>query len=248
MIYKKTKKLSTKEPNKENASIMLWNGYLFNPFNPDPNIIDLTSVAVGTSHKCRFGGQTSEFYSVLEHEINVAFDMLVRTENVTMALVGLHHDDEEGLLTDVPTPIKVLPEFEFWRKMEDNVRDVCYKKFIGSSKKNWKLTAKEEKELHMSDKRMMLCEAGFFMRNPALYHKKYQVAYEDLTSYTLATRDEQGNFFYSRLKNPVFMRNYWKYLHTTWSNPNKITPKQRKKYSELYNYMFESHHDNHILP
>ena len=43
--------------------------------------------------------------------------------------VGLHHDDTDAYLPDVPTPLKVLPEFQWFRELEDHLQDMCFKKF-----------------------------------------------------------------------------------------------------------------------
>jgi hypothetical protein len=43
--------------------------------------------------------------------------------------VGLHHDDTDAYLPDVPTPLKVLPEFKWFRDLEDHMQKMCYERF-----------------------------------------------------------------------------------------------------------------------
>ena len=72
--------------------------------HPKPNTFSLSDIARGLSGECRYGGQTSEHYSVAEHSFRLRLVM-----NTTFAKVyaGLH-DGHEFVFKDVPRPIKLL--------------------------------------------------------------------------------------------------------------------------------------------
>lgn len=75
---------------------------------PHPETIILDDVAHGLAHTCRFAGQTSRYYSVAEHAVNVCNLLRVGLDRPDLALAGLHHDDAEGFLGDVTRPLKTL--------------------------------------------------------------------------------------------------------------------------------------------
>ena len=76
-------------------------GRLFDPFNPDPALIDLRDIAHALGNICRFGGHSRRYYSVAEHSILVA--SLVPEP---LRLPALLHDAAEAYLGDIITPIK----------------------------------------------------------------------------------------------------------------------------------------------
>ena len=76
-------------------------------FDPKPDQIELTDIALGLSRLPRFSGQTHEFYSVAQHSLNVC-DILP----TKYKLQGLMHDAAEAYIGDMPTPFKRnIPEF-----------------------------------------------------------------------------------------------------------------------------------------
>ncbi len=83
-------------------------GAYVNLTNPDPETIHLCDVAHALSLTCRFGGNCDRFYSVAEHTTHVARTLMDRGYGSAVALAGLHHDDHEYLLGDLPTPLKKL--------------------------------------------------------------------------------------------------------------------------------------------
>lgn len=74
---------------------------------PTAAMIELVDVAHGLSMTCRYGGHCARFYSVAEHAVLVA-EKLEREGHPEFALAGLHHDDAEAYLGDVPRPLKLL--------------------------------------------------------------------------------------------------------------------------------------------
>jgi hypothetical protein len=232
-IHNEKKQKFLQEKNKEilEPTIQLSNGNIFNCFDPNPDYLTLKSIAIGCSNKCRFNGQTSNFYSVLEHEINVALCLWKRHKNPNLALIGLHHDDSEGCLADIPTPIKVQPEFEFWRKIENNVQNMLYKKFVGYNN----FTKSEIEKLKEVDTVLLLTEANYFMPNPKLYLKN-RGGLKPLKN--LMTRHDYVKYNdVSLFKNRIFLRNFWMKLYYFWSK-NKPIPFDNEDYrQDLYENM-----------
>jgi len=74
--------------------------------NPSPEMIDIRDIAQGLSHLCRYGGQCKRFYSVAEHSVLVAIQVLRLTGSRCLARSALMHDSPEAYLCDVTGPLK----------------------------------------------------------------------------------------------------------------------------------------------
>jgi uncharacterized protein len=75
---------------------------------------DLKDIASTLSKLCRFGGHCREFYSVAEHAVLVSRIMEIAGDDPKE---GLHHDDDEGYLIDMPSPLKaLLPDYRALEK------------------------------------------------------------------------------------------------------------------------------------
>ena len=106
----------------KNGVIETFTGALFDPFNPDSELIRIEDIAHALSNLCRFAGHSTQFYSVAQHSINCY--KLVPREH---ALSALLHDATEAYMVDMPTPIKNrLPKY---MEKEDALMEVIYKKF-----------------------------------------------------------------------------------------------------------------------
>lgn len=86
-------------------SVETRSGWFVDLTDPDPADISLIDIAHNLSHICRFGGACNRFYSVAEHAVLVS--RLLGSDPVR-GLVGLHHDDAEAYLGDIPRPLKSL--------------------------------------------------------------------------------------------------------------------------------------------
>lgn len=80
-------------------------GALLDLANPDPKVIRLEDIAAALSKICRFGAQTSRFYSVAQHAVLVQ-GLVADAGRPELSLATLHHDSHEAFLGDVTTPLK----------------------------------------------------------------------------------------------------------------------------------------------
>lgn len=86
--------------------IELASGRNLDVLHPAPGSVVLDDVAQGLSLTCRFSGQCKLFYSVAEHTLLVSRKLESEGASPLLQLAGLHHDDAEAFVTDVPRPIK----------------------------------------------------------------------------------------------------------------------------------------------
>ena len=117
------------DPSRKGGSIQTFTGVIFYPIDPRIEEIVLEDVAHGLSNKCRFTGHTRKFYSTGEHSVRVSWNLRDRGRSLMEQYVGLHHDDTDAYLPDVPTPLKVLPEFKWFRDLEHHMQEMCFQKF-----------------------------------------------------------------------------------------------------------------------
>lgn len=116
-------------PERKGGSIQTFTGEIFYPLDPRMEEIHLDDIAHGLSNKARFTGHTRRFYSTAEHSVRVSKHLASVGASLMDQYVGLHHDDTDAYLPDVPTPLKVLPEFKWFRDLEDHMQKMCYERF-----------------------------------------------------------------------------------------------------------------------
>jgi uncharacterized protein len=75
---------------------------------PDPGTIVLEDIAHALAMTCRYGGHALRFNSVAEHAVFVSRRLESIGGSRDLCLAGLHHDDPEAYLGDIPRPIKPL--------------------------------------------------------------------------------------------------------------------------------------------
>jgi hypothetical protein len=91
------------------GKIRTFTGKYVDPFNLQPEDIDIMDIAHALSNQCRFAGHTKRFFSVAQHCVGVTYNLDPETK-----IYGLLHDASEAYLIDLPTPIKQrLPEYQF---------------------------------------------------------------------------------------------------------------------------------------
>jgi hypothetical protein len=81
-------------------------GRRLNPFDPDPDQLDIADIARALANVCRFGGHTRVFYSVAQHSVIVSELVEQRGGDVEDVFAALMHDASEAYLGDMPHPIK----------------------------------------------------------------------------------------------------------------------------------------------
>jgi hypothetical protein len=81
-------------------------GRRLNPFDPEPDQLDIADIARALANLCRFGGHTRVFYSVAQHSVIVSELVEQRGGDVEDVFAALMHDASEAYLGDMPHPIK----------------------------------------------------------------------------------------------------------------------------------------------
>lgn len=92
--------------------------------DPRPGEIDIEDIAHGLSHICRFFGHTDAFYSVAQHSVLVSQQV-----PASDALWGLLHDAAEAYLGDLARPLKLAPEMQWYRSIEERFLAYFARKF-----------------------------------------------------------------------------------------------------------------------
>jgi hypothetical protein len=106
-----------------------------NPFDPDPEQIDIGDIARALANQCRFGGHCRSFYSVGQHCVIVSELLEGEGASPDEALAALMHDAAEAYLGDLPHPIKHRSELgRAFREAEEPLERAIGERFsIASS-------------------------------------------------------------------------------------------------------------------
>lgn len=88
--------------------IELANGAYLDLVQPDHSVITVEAIAHALSNTCRYGGSCLRFLSVAEHVVMVAGRLRQLGAPAHIVAAGLHHDDAEAVLGDIPRPLKPL--------------------------------------------------------------------------------------------------------------------------------------------
>lgn len=133
---------------------MIRSGIFFDVLNPRAEDIHIEDIAHALSNLCRFGGHSSEFYSVAEHSVICFFGV-----DEPFKKHALLHDASEAYLVDIPRPIKkILPEYQ---RIENNLQRVIFERFG--------LDANIPNEVHLIDRRLCITEAMALGMRPELW-------------------------------------------------------------------------------
>lgn len=106
----------------------------FFPTTPEESKLNLEDIAHHLAMQCRFNGAVSRFYSVAEHSVRVSWLVdwnplpagMTREERAAIALM---HDAPEAYLHDIISPLKALPEFAGYRKIESVLELAVLRRF-----------------------------------------------------------------------------------------------------------------------
>lgn len=69
---------------------------------------NIETIAQSLSNICRFNGHIENFYSVAEHAVRVTKVLRSWGASELVQFLGLHHDDMESIIGDIPSPHKRL--------------------------------------------------------------------------------------------------------------------------------------------
>lgn len=101
-------------------------GKAFWPLDPIADEIEFTTIAAALSKICRYGGHTTEFYSVAEHCVRVSDWLMAQYGDPELALKGLIHDGAEAYIGDMVRPLKYsIPMF---KEVEDRILALIHRK------------------------------------------------------------------------------------------------------------------------
>lgn len=94
------------------STIKVAAGHYVDLSNPQPEMIDLESIASGLSKICRYGGQCPRFYSVAEHSVHATIMAALDGVELGTLRAILLHDAAEAYIGDIVKPLKLLlPEY-----------------------------------------------------------------------------------------------------------------------------------------
>lgn len=140
--------LADKLPRVTENEVETFSGAYVDVSNPQPETISLEDIAHALAYTCRYGGHCKSFYSVAEHAVFVSRRLDRKGFSRALQLAGLHHDDAEAYLGDIPRPLKPLLGFGYEaltarmdRAIEDALNIPVDPKFHREIKKadNWSL-------------------------------------------------------------------------------------------------------------
>lgn len=118
---------------------------------PREEDVDIRDIAHALAMTCRFGGMSSDYFTVAQHCVLVS--TLCPPED---ALWGLMHDAAEAYLRDIPTPTKHAPEMLAYRQVEKHTMRVICRHFM--------MPVDEPPSVKAADGLALMIEAANFMQ------------------------------------------------------------------------------------
>ena len=105
--------------------VRLYSGKYINVVEMTEDDICLEDIAHALALKCRWNGNTKEFFSILSHTMIVQ-SLLLDSAN---SLEALLHDAHEAYLFDIPAPYKKLEPFKPLVELEEKIQHIINKKY-----------------------------------------------------------------------------------------------------------------------
>jgi len=148
-------------------------GIHFYPLDPRAEDINIKDIARSLANTCRYGGHVPKFYSVAQHSILCAQQIV---DDDVLRKWALMHDASEAYIGDIPIPIKahtcmkVHPSHQPWT-MEthiENVEDMIHYRIaqrFGLPFFDKKDECSPWSRVDLVDKTMLLTEAKSFFRD-----------------------------------------------------------------------------------
>lgn len=160
-------------------------GRKVNVLEPDPDTIVIGDIAWALSRMPRFNGHSIPYvpYSVAQHSMQVMRDL--ESHGAKIQLYGLLHDAAEAYISDIPSPVKHIPEIHaVISKLEDRLMTTIY-----TALEIPVPTQDEERIVKLADKAQQAIESYNFMYSrghdwnlPKVGFKKLQEFERPLTS------------------------------------------------------------------
>ena len=110
------------------SCIKTYTGIMFDPLEPQEDLICITDIAHALSMLCRANGHFKTFYSVGQHCINCAKEADERGYSKKVQLACLLHDASEAYLSDVTRPVKA--ELPRYLEIEEPLQNCIWDKFL----------------------------------------------------------------------------------------------------------------------
>ena len=122
--------MATSGPPAPGPYLQTVSGRWFNPFDPDPEQLDIGDIARALANLCRFGGHCRAFYSVAQHSVIVSELVEARGGDAEDVFAALMHDAAEAYLGDMPHPLKHRsPLGAAFREAEAHLEQVLRERF-----------------------------------------------------------------------------------------------------------------------
>ena len=133
------------------SAIKTYTGIMFDPLEPNMELIRIEDIAHALAMLCRANGHFKSFYSVGQHCINCAEEAAARGYSARVQLGCLLHDGSEAYLSDVTRPVKkALPKY---LEIEEPLQNAIWNKWLKNP-----LTEEEIKQIFEIDDMMLLNE------------------------------------------------------------------------------------------
>ncbi len=133
------------------SEILTYSGIMFDPLNPDPDLIRIKDIAHALSLLCRANGHFPTFYSVAQHSIACCREAAARGDSPKIQLACLLHDASEAYLSDVTRPVKAA--MPLYLEMEAPLQNAIWNKWLLSP-----LTEEEYKRVFEIDDALLYHE------------------------------------------------------------------------------------------
>ena len=175
----------------------------FHILDPQPEDFNIDDIAHALSNQCRFTGHTTEFYSVGDHSIRVCNYIQAKYPgDHRAAYAGLMHDASEAYLSDLARPIKHLPEFQFYRDLEDKIMQRIADRF----EFDWPMT----EIVREADNVLLGTEARDLIYKPIDdWHLRYPMLDHKIHPMTPAVADLSFRVLFHELRDDIGLSPIW---------------------------------------
>jgi hypothetical protein len=114
--------------------MMTYTGKLINPLALRAEDVDIRDIAHGLALVNRFGGHTRFPLPVAQHAVHVSQVMFKLSKDIdsfrsALAWIGLHHDDSDTYIGDMPRLLKHSSDMRGFLDVEMNLQDTLYTAF-----------------------------------------------------------------------------------------------------------------------